>query len=413
MNFLILEGDFPFWRNFLVEEWKRLPVRTLLLSQVPKLWRRQDYDALETLPLSGPDIDAAALRRLVDSFGPVSGALTVFEPAVGRALEAQRLLGLPRITALEARAVRNKAGMVETMKAAGLDAPRTAFGTDAATVVQAALAELAFPMITKPSELAGKAGVKLVEKPEDLCPAVDAALAETLPFEIDGAMTSVVEAFACERSVLVQEYIEGPEFSVEGYAARGEITVLAVTEKLNSGPPLFEELGHLQPARIDELQQRTIEDYVVAAGRAFKLENTFFHFELRLAERGPVMMEINCRLGGDMIARLLELRSGMNVGETLMRLAAGEAVPRPRFVGAAGVRMATVGRGGTLASLHAPMLRSDREFAVFEPAIGSPIHAPKPGGATRVGYFIVAAADAGEVETRLAELAAETRIDVA
>src|SRR5439155_17336315 len=117
-----------------------------------------------------------------------------------------------------------------------------------------------------------------------------------------------------ERAALVQEYVDGPEYSVEGYATSGEIVVLAVTEKIHSGPPLFEELGHVQPAGLDAAAARAIEEYAVEAARAFELVHCFFHLELRLARSGPVMMEINCRIAGDLIPRLIELRTGMSTG---------------------------------------------------------------------------------------------------
>jgi cysteine synthase A len=414
VNFLIIEGDFPFWRGFIVEEWRRLPHRTLLLSVCPKLWRPGDTDALESLPISGASLDAAALRRTVASWAPLAGACTLFEPAVGRTLEIQRLLGLPPLSRGEPRALRNKGAMVEVMAGAGLAVPDTAYGTKAEPVVREALARLRFPLIVKPSELAGKAGVKLCHDEAELRRAVDAALQETLPFEIDGRMTSVVEIFDCERGVLVQEYVDGPEYSVEGWASRGEVVVLAITEKLHSGPPLFEELGHLQPARLAAADERAITDYAVACVRdAFQLVHCAFHLEVRLARRGPVMMEINCRIAGDMIGRLLEMRSSMNVGEALLRLAAGERVAAPpRFVGAAGVRMATTPRGGVLRRIHAPVLRGDREVAVFEPGPGDPVHAPKPGGVTRVGYFLASGPDPDAVLARLDALAHETTVDL-
>jgi biotin carboxylase len=125
------------------------------------------------------------------------------------------------------------------------------------------------------------------------------------------------------------------------------------------------------------------------------------------------MMEVNCRLSGDMIARLLELRSGLNTGALLLALAAGEAVEPPaRFVGAAGVRMATVERGGTIRALRPPLVRHEREAAVFELGPGGRVHPPRPGGATRIGYYLAAADTADRVEARLAELAAETVVEL-
>lgn len=414
MNVLIVEGDFPFWRGFVIEQWKRAPARMLLLSQAPSLWRREDWTELQPLPLAGGALDVPALRALVERFGGVAGAGTMFEPAVGRTLEIQRALSLPQLSSGDPRSLRNKGAMVETVQARGLAAPRTVAGTDADDVVARALAALPMPVVVKPSELAGKAGVKLVRDRADLHAAVTAALAETLPFEIDGKPTSVVEIFGCERGVLVQEYVDGPEFSIEGWASQGRPRVLAVTEKIHSGPPLFEELGHLQPARIDEGQRHELEQYACAVSEAFGLQHCAFHVEARLSSAGPVLMEINCRIAGDMIAKLMELRSSLVTGDALLGLAAGARVEPPAaWVGAAGVRMVTSSRGGTLRSLRAPVLRGDRELAAFDVAVGGPVHDPKPGGVTRLGYLIASADDPDAVVRRLDELSRETQAEVA
>lgn len=413
MDVLVIEGDFPFWRGFVVEEWKRLPVRTLLLSRAPSLWRRGDWHELERLPMNGATLDADALRALARRLGAPRGACTMLEPAVGTTLEVQRALGLPELSTRTPRDLRNKAAMVEIMEGGGLAAPRTCYGLEPQSLGQRARRELSLPVVVKPAELAGKAGVRLVRESGELDSAIDSAFAETLPFAIDGAPTSVVELFHCERGVLVQEFVDGPEYSVEGWASGGHPHVVAVTEKITSGPPLFEELGHVQPARLTANDESAVRAYAEAAARAFGLVHCAFHLELRLAARGPVIMEINCRIAGDMIGRLMELRTGMNVGDTLMRLATGrEAAPPPRSVGAAGVRMAVVGAGGVVRRLEAPTLRGDREAAVFELGAGSEVHAPKPGGVSRLGYYLVAAETREEVEARLCELAAQTRVEL-
>lgn len=413
MDFLIVESDFPFWRGYVFDAWKRLPHRTLLVSRVPKMWRSGDFDEVRELPLRDGALDVDGLVELTRGFGEIAGACTMFEPAVGQTLEIQRALGLPQLAESDARNLRNKAAMVEAVGAAGLAVPRTVYATDADELASAALAELAFPMIVKPSELAGSAGVRLAHDEAALREAVPAALAETLPFEVDGQASSVVAIFGCDRGALVQEYVEGPELSIEGYASRGVIVVLAVTEKIHSGPPLFEELGHLQPPRLETARCREIEEYAVAVGRALGLRNTFFHLEVRWRERGPVLIEINCRLSGDMIGRLLEMRSSLNVSDLLLRIAAGEAVPGPeRWHGAAGVRMATVEIGGTVTGLRPPLLRSERETAVFDVAPGASVHSPLDGGVTRVGYYLVAADEPDQVSTRLDELAAQTRVEI-
>ena len=51
MIFFVIEGDFPFWRSFVLNEWQRQPHRTVLLTQTPALWPHDDYDVVEDFPV--------------------------------------------------------------------------------------------------------------------------------------------------------------------------------------------------------------------------------------------------------------------------------------------------------------------------------------------------------------------------
>ena len=80
MNFIVVESDFPFWRAFVINQWKRLPYRRLLLSQIPSLWPKEDYDGVKVLPLHDGRLDVDRLRKIADGFGPVCTGLYLLYP---------------------------------------------------------------------------------------------------------------------------------------------------------------------------------------------------------------------------------------------------------------------------------------------------------------------------------------------
>jgi len=413
VNVLIVEGDFRFWRGFVLEEWKRLPQRRVLLSRKPKLWRARDYDDQYELPLNKGVVDGARLESLRAVLSPLAGACTTFVPAVGHTLEVQRALGLPLLTHLEPAAIRSKPAMVALLRDAGVTVPKTVSGRDPVAVIRDTLANLRLPVVVKPAELASGAGVSFARDEDELRRAIDVALSETLPFEVDGVATSVTDLYEIEPGVIVQEFIDGPEYSVEGFAAAGRVSVLALSETIQAGPPRFEKLGHLQPARIKPAERDVLLEYALGVTAALELHHSFFHIEVRMTSSGPIAIDVDLALPGDKIGRLLELRSGMNVGSTLLRLAAGQSVRVPeRWVGAAGVRMAMVQGEGRLRHLRPPVLRDDREFAAFAVRPGDRVPAPRAGGPARIGYFLVAADETARVEDRLGELAGETQAEV-
>lgn len=141
--------------------------------------------------------------------------------------------------------------------------------------------------VVKPRVGAGSEGVSLVRDQTDL----DRALA-ALPPE-------------AREDFLVEEFVDGREFSVEGLFRNGRPQVLAVTAKEKMPLPHFVESGHTLPAPLPETVRREIEETVVRAVDCVGLCFGLFHVELWLTDRGVVLGEIHARLGGDYIHRML------------------------------------------------------------------------------------------------------------
>ena len=117
-----------------------------------------------------------------------------------------------------------------------------------------------------------------------------------------------------DHSVLIEQFIEGPEFSVEVIVWQGEPHVLAVTDKKTTEAPYFVELGHNQPSVFSEEIQQKLKDGAIAGIKALGLSNCAAHCELKVQDGEAYLMEIGARMGGDFIStELTHLSSGIDM----------------------------------------------------------------------------------------------------
>lgn len=180
-----------------------------------------------------------------------------------------------------------------------------------------------YPVIIKPRDNSGSRGVKLCRNKEEL-------------------ETSMSEAFEVSKldTVLVEEFIEGPEYSIESLHYEGKSEVIQFTEKKTTEFPYNVELGHIQPANISEENQQTIREIVSLIGKSLKFENCPSHTELKINDRGIYVIETSPRLGGDYItSTLTPLSTGVNLEDQLLHIALGDKIEvEPKQVQYSGVR---------------------------------------------------------------------------
>src|SRR5262249_28557970 len=151
---------------------------------------------------------------------------------------------------------------------------------------QAFLRETSGPWIVKPRDAMGSNGVSQVSS------------AANLPMAL--ALLPDPDTF------LVEEFVTGSEFSVEGIFLGGRPRILAITAKETVSPPFFVETAHALPADLPASQRRDIEETVSAALLILGLRTGAFHVELWLTPTGVVLGEVHGRFGGDWIHKMLE-----------------------------------------------------------------------------------------------------------
>lgn len=127
-----------------------------------------------------------------------------------------------------------------------------------------------------------------------------------------------------DKSVLIEQFVEGPEFSVEIIVWQHEIHILTVTDKKTTGAPYFVELGHNQPSVFPTGIVEKIKDAALAGVRALDVNNCACHAEIKVQGDMAYIMEIGARLGGDFIStELTHLSTGIDMVAAAINCALG------------------------------------------------------------------------------------------
>ena len=167
---------------------------------------------------------------------------------------------------------------------------------------------LHFPVIVKPTDRSGSRGITKVFREEDLS---------------DAIFTAQEASF--EHCAIVEDYMEGKEYSFESISYHGVHHFLAVTEKFTTGSPHYIEVAHQQPSDLsDEMVQKAI-DVIFPALDALKIRDGAGHAEFRVTPEGEIrIIEIGARMGGDCIGSdLVRISTGYDYVRMVIDVACG------------------------------------------------------------------------------------------
>ena len=314
----------------------RSGLRPLLLSRDPGRYPyvAQDGVASRVLDPTDPAAVLAACRALP---GPVRGVTSSSEYWVAAAGQAARELGLPHPDPDAVRACRDKPTQRARLAAAGLPGPAAVAAATPAEAVEAAAA-VGLPVVVKPVAGTGSIGVRRCDHLVDVRVAAAAVLGDPAPLGLPP-----------QPAVLVEAYLPGPEFSVETFDDR----VVGITAKHLGPEPHFVETGHDFPAPLPAADRSALAGAAVAALRALGLGWGAAHVELRLTPGGPRVVEVNPRLAGGMIPRMVEEATGLDLVSRQVARALGHTGPlRPSRAGGAAIRFLVAGSAGRLVDVR-------------------------------------------------------------
>lgn len=168
--------------------------------------------------------------------------------------------------------------------------------------------ELACPVIVKPTDRSGSRGIYKLETLEGLQEAIQA---------------SIREGF--EKKALVEEFVEGDEYSVEGISFGGRHHILTITQKFTTGAPHFIETGHREPAPVSAETFERVKQVVVHALDTLEIRNSASHSEIKISPDGSIhLIEIGGRMGGDCIGSdLVRYSTGVDYVRAVIQVACG------------------------------------------------------------------------------------------
>lgn len=215
-----------------------------------------------------------------------------------------RELGLPGNSPECIEISTNKYAMREAFVRAGIHTPKF-YKVDR---LEAYLFGLRLPIIVKPTDRSGSRAITKVTDFRDLKDAIENAVKQSF-----------------ERQAIVEEYIEGEEYSYETISYKGKHTNLAVTKKYTTGAPHFIETGHCQPSGLSEDMLQKVHETMYKALDALKITDGASHGEFKITPDGKIrIIEIGSRMGGDCIGSdLVYLSTGYDYMEMVIDVACG------------------------------------------------------------------------------------------
>lgn len=248
---------------------------------------------------------AIAHEEMID--GVIHPCSEVSMNVMGRINDEMGLTGVSRQQAITAT---NKHLMREAFEKAGAPSPKSFCFDNADDAWECFCKEFQSDGILKPSRNSGSRGIAKIQK----------SLAKTEFI----ALFERSKAESRDKSVMLEQFVEGPEFSVEIIVWNGKVNVLTVTDKKTTEAPHFVELGHNQPSCFPSDTVEKIKDAAVAGVKALGVYNCACHAEVKVQDDNAYIMEIGARMGGDFISTVLtRLSTGVNMIDAAVNCALG------------------------------------------------------------------------------------------
>ncbi len=313
-------------------------------------------------PLEG--IEATIAR------GPFDGIAAVGDRPSYVAARAARQLGLRFSPAEAVEAAGNKHLARKKFRAAGLLTP-------AYELVQQPVGAARYPCVLKPLGLSGSRGVIRANNATEFAAAFER-----------------IKSIAAEPFVLVEDFIPGHEYALEGLVTNGRLQVLALFDKPDPlDGPFFEETIYVTVPPQDAITETT-QQAITALG----LTDGPVHAEMRVNRTGVWMLEVAARPIGGLCSRALRFSNNQSLEELILRHAVGEDVRGARLEpGAHAVMMIPIPRKGIYTGVSGieEARRVDGIEDVVITAKEGQAMLPLPEGASYLG-FIFARADTAE-----------------
>jgi biotin carboxylase len=332
------------------------------------------------------EVDRVLADLEAQGIEPVAVATMGSDQAVLPTAKLAERLGLPGLPLETAKTVADKRRMRKAFEKANVRCPR---GREAGSFEEAeqAFHELGGPVVVKPVDGSAQRGVTEVRGEGELAPAFDRALAASHT-----------------GAVVLEQYLEGEEYTVNGFMLEGEYFPMSVTRRLlHPPPPLGVCISHRYPSLLPN--EDVLFAQAKAASLAVGLETGPSYVQVRVDDGVPWAIEVGARLGGGKDAELAKLVTGFDAVRANVLWALGkltrEDFERGEPVAPCGQVRFVVAPPGRIVRLDAaPALAIEGVHeAGFYWREGMTLP-PLTSGAERLGYLLLSAPDEDELDAR-------------
>ena len=283
-----------------------------------------------------------------------------------------RKMGIPCNSLETEKIATNKYLMRCAMRDGGVDGPKFTLveqGFD-----KSVLKDFGYPLIIKPVDLSSSRGVMKINSESEL----DEAIAYAM-------------GWSKTKQCILEEFIEGPEYSGESIAYEGKYKLLVVTEKSTTGAPHFVETGHKQPANLTPEMFKKVEETLYKAFASMGIKYGAVHPEFRITKEGRIcFMEIGARMGGDCIGSdLVPISTGYDFMGMVISCGCGK---KPSFDKIREPKKAQIKYIITKEDYeeYQKILRETPKIITRHSEIGKITNNPILKSADRAGYYIMA-----------------------
>ncbi|MBI3373114.1 MAG: ATP-grasp domain-containing protein [Betaproteobacteria bacterium] len=349
-----------------------------------------------------PEQAADAVAREIE--GELDAVLAVDDSGVELAALLSERLGLPGNSAHAVRGVRDKLAFRRLLRERGFPCPEfhhLPTGED----LQGLVPDLKFPVVVKARRLSASRGVIRADSADELARAVNSVR----------AIQSRADRDARELGIVIEDFIPGREYALEGILDNGELITLGLFDKPDPlDGPYFEETLYVTPSRLPRALQIDIHDDVARACRAAGLVTGPVHAEMRVNDRGIWMLEVAARSIGGLCGRVLTHSLGMSLEEVILRQLVAQPIAILGEREAAGVMMIPIPRRGIYHGIEglADAQSVPGITGVTITAELGQIIAPPPDGASYLGFMFARAESSAQAENALRSAHRSLRFDI-
>lgn len=350
--FLVNEGE-PTWEKQYIKKWLVMPLDEEIVNNQIK-----------------------SISEIIELYD-IKGILTYVELYVELTAKISELLGLNFYPLAIAKLARDKYEMRKCLQEKGLLVPNY---KKCKLDLEESINEIGIPCVLKPVKGYSSVNVIKVESNSDRH-----KLQKILNDENN------LQRWSIEQEYIIEEYIEGQEVSVESIVSQGQITHVAITDKFKGEEPYFEEIAHILPSKLSSDSVDIIFETASHGIKALGLNNCAVHTEIKLNKKGPYIIEIGGRLGGDKIPYLSKLALGIDMGVYAGKASLKmECSPKPSIHKYAGIAFFVPSHKQTIEKVPngTPPIKEVVEFRFWSKE-GEEIMPPPDSFFTRLGFVIV------------------------